>query len=93
MPTHTTGALRLTANLCAFSLIIASAGFGAVFVDGSQGTQLLSRRPHSLIRRCFGRSQTPGHCDKFVRLWIMVNCPRVRAAVVGLTCRREFDHI
>jgi hypothetical protein len=31
MPTHTTGALRLTASLCAFSLIIASAGFGAVF--------------------------------------------------------------
>jgi hypothetical protein len=31
MPTHTTGALRLTANLCAFSLIIASAGFGGVF--------------------------------------------------------------
>jgi uncharacterized membrane protein len=31
MPTHSTGALRLTASLCAFSLIIASAGFGAVF--------------------------------------------------------------
>ena len=31
MPTHTTGALRLVASACAVGLVVASAGFGAVF--------------------------------------------------------------